>query len=263
MKKFLKEIYTDLKNHDLFNLSANISFFAIVSLFPLIMILVSVMGYFMGTDAPIVSQIADSITSIIPGAREIFLSNIQNIVDQRSSLGWFGFVFLLLMSTILFTSIENSLNKIFNCTSSRSFLNSRLLSIGVIAIVLLFLCLPSVFRLLDAGLDKYGYSFPIGEYIHGKYFSVIFAFLAFIVTVKIIPHKKVNFRYAFIGGIIYTLGIAVAKYIFQWYIGISFSRYNVVYGSLTAVILSVIWIYYLVLIFLISAEVVAQFQRRH
>jgi membrane protein len=70
----------------------------------------------------------------------------------------------------------------------------------------------------------------------------------------------VYIRYAMVGGVIFSVGIGVAKFLFSWYLGFAMTRYNVIYGSLTAVILTVVWIYYMSVVLLFSAEIVSELQ---
>lgn len=261
MKNFFADIFRSCRKHEIFNLAASISFFAVLALLPLSMIFMSVVGHVMGS-GHIVTQLANVFTEVVPGAKDIFLSNIKNLVEIRSSLGIWGASFLFVMSIALFGSIENAFDKIFDSDKKRHFLLSRLLAILVICIILLFLFLPSSVTLLDRALVGYGFSIPLGRYFSGKLFFVVFAVASFMATVIIITNQRVYLRYALVGGIIYATGIAVAKFLFQSYISVTFTKYNIIYGSLTALILTVIWIYYVANILLISAEVVAQLNRR-
>lgn len=261
MSKFIVKISKACHRHDIMNLSANISFFAILSLLPLSMIFMSVLGFVVGNET-IVTQVAEVVTDVIPGSKEIFLANIQNLIEKKSALGFWGIGFLLIISTILFGSLERAFNAIFETETSRGFLKSRLLAILVICIIILLLFLPFAVRTLESFLDGFGYSIPLYSYISGKVFFVAFTVLAFTTTLIIVPNQKVHFRNAAIGGVIFAGGVALAKFIFHWYLSMTFSRYNVVYGSLTAIILMVIWIYYLATILLISTEIVAYLQQR-
>ena len=59
-------------------------------------------------------------------------------------------------------------------------------------------------------------------------------------------------------------GIIIARWIFRTFMDLSMTRYNVIYGSLTAAIVLIMWIYYLALTALISSEVVSSIQKhRH
>lgn len=243
------------------NLSASISFFAILSVLPMSMIFISILGHVMGSDG-IVGEITRIFAEEIPGAKDILLSNISSLVKSENALGWWGIVSLVLISTILFGSLETALDRIFTSGRKRNFLYSRLLAVFLILVILVFLFLPSVVHFLELFLVKFGYSIPLSAYLSGKTFFVVFAMLSFIAAVMIIPNHKVSFKHAVFGGLIYAVGVAVAKFFFRWYMAMTFSRYNLIYGSLTALVLMVLWVYYLVNILLISAEVVAYLQKR-
>lgn len=261
MKNFFVTIYKSCMSHDIFDLAASISFYAILSLLPLTMVFVSAIVHVMGSET-VVTQIVDSVTAIIPGAKEIFSSNLQNLIKSKSSLGMWGISFLLVISTVLFSSLENAFDKVFETVKRRNFFHSRLLAIGVIFIILVLLFVPSSIRVLESVLVRYGYSIPLYNYISGSMFFVIFAMVSYLVTIIIVPNQKIYLRYAFWGACFYAAGIAVAKYLFSWYISITFDRYNLIYGSLTAIILTVLWVYYLSIILLVSAELVAYLQKR-
>jgi membrane protein len=53
----------------------------------------------------------------------------------------------------------------------------------------------------------------------------------------------------------------LAKHFFTWYIGRS-TQYNVIYGSLEAIVILVIWVFYSSIILLFCAEVVSAYRRR-
>ena len=98
------------------------------------------------------------------------------------------------------------------------------------------------------------------DFIDAKFYFVVMGFLAYVVVSKIIPNQKVHFRYAIFGGVIFTFGISLAKFLFQGYVFVAMSRYNVIYGSLTAIVLSTLWLYILAIVMLIASEFVAVMQ---
>lgn len=261
MKKFFVDIYKSVWEHEVFNLAACISFYAILSFIPIGLISVSVLAYFLGT-GEIVSQIAAKFTEVIPGAGDLFQSNMSSILKGRSSMGIWGIGTLLVISTFLFSGLEGAFDKIFGAEKKRHFLLSYLLSIAVMSIIVLLLATPSIVSIVTAALQRYGLRIPFVDYLTGKPFFVIFTVVAYIVTVTIVTNHRIYIRYALLGGVLFSAGIAAAKYFFQWYLMVSFSRYNVIYGSLTALILTVTWIYYLSIILLVSSEIVAYYQNK-
>lgn len=261
MKIFIKDLFKSVCKHHVFSLAAQISYFSILALVPITMIFVSVMGYVLGT-GEIVAQITDTLANIVPGATDVFITNIENLINNKSSLGWWGVFFLFLVSTVLFGSIEVAFDTIFDVKKSRHFLYSRLISIGIIFIIILLFFVPATMSIIEKFLIQYGYSVPGITIFTKKYFYFVFVVFGFVITLVLVTNHRVLVRYAFIGGVIFGVSITIAKLIFQWYIGLEFTKYDIIYGSLTAIILTAIWIYYVAVILLMSAEIVACLHRR-
>jgi YihY family inner membrane protein len=76
-----------------------------------------------------------------------------------------------------------------------------------------------------------------------------------------IPNTSISSRHALAGGASCAFLFELAKHFFTWYIGRS-SQYNVIYGSLEAIVILVVWAFYSSSILLFCAEVVSAYRRR-
>lgn len=242
--------------------SSGIAFCAILALIPMIMIMMSVTGYFLGAQVEIFKQVVDTIVGILPIGREMFVDNLQSILDQKSSFGIVGIVTLLFTATILVSSIERVLDIIFRTVKRRNFFHSRLVGIALIFGITLLFFIPTMIKVFEGLLNRFGFSIPFSGLITADVFVFVISFFSFVVGIVIIPNQKVYIRYAVIGGIVFSLGLGAARLFFGWYMAFALARYNLIYGSFTAAILLIMWIYYLSNILLLSAEIVAQVQAK-
>ena len=259
---FIKSVFRSFFGDDCLNLSANISFCALLAIIPVGMMMISIAGFFLGGSHEAFQRIVELATNVFPIGREQFIANLQSIQEQRSSLGIVGIVFLIFIATILVSSMERALDAVFKTEKRRNFFHSRLLGVALIFWITLLFSLPTMTQILEGLLHRYGFYFPLSSIMSDRTFFFVIAFFACLMTIVIIPNQKVYIRYAAIGSLIFSAGIGVAKLIFRWYMLFAFQRYNVIYGSLTAVVLMVLWIYYLSLVFLFSAELVSELQMR-
>lgn len=260
--KFVGSIIKSFFQDDCLNLAANVSFCALLAIIPVAMMIVSIAGHFLGGSEEAVRKIVEMSSNILPVGKDLFAANLQSIVDQRSSLGIIGVVFLVFIATILTGSIEHSLDTVFKAVKKRNFFHSRLLGVALIFWITLLFSLPTMAQILEGLLERYGFDFPLSEFMTGKAFFFVVAFLAYVMTVVVVPNHKVYFRYAAVGGIFFAMGLGAAKFIFRWYMFFAIQRYNIIYGSLTAVVLLIVWIYYLAVVMLLSAEIVAALQMK-
>jgi membrane protein len=259
---FIGRIIRNFFRDDCFNYAANISFYAVLAVIPIAMLMISIAGYFLGSSQEALQRIVEVATDVLPVGKDLFLANLQAIQNQKASLGIVGIVFLFFISTILVASVERALDAVFDTPSRRNFFHSRLLGVAIIFWITLLFSLPTMVNILQGLLFRYGFHFPLSELTTGRIYYFLLSFLAYLMLVVVVPNRKVFIRYALIGGVFFSVGISAAKFLFTAYMAFAVQRYNLIYGSLTAVVLFLIWIYYLSVIMLLSAEIVSEFQDR-
>jgi membrane protein len=259
---FIGRIIKNYFHDDCFEYSANISFYSLMSLIPIAIIMISIAGFFLGASQEAFQRIIELATDVIPVGKELFIANLQSIQDQRASIGIVGLVFLLFISTLLVASVERSLDSVFDTPSRRNFFHSRLLGVAVIFWITLLFSLPTMVGILEGLLNQYGFHFPLSNLTSGRIYYMLVSFLAYLMVIVVVPNRKVFIRYAVVGGVFFAVGLIVAKFVFSTYVSYAINRYNLIYGSLTAAVIFVMWIYYLAALMLLSAEVVAAIQEK-
>ncbi|HPQ81686.1 MAG TPA: YihY/virulence factor BrkB family protein [bacterium] len=255
-------IFKSFWRDDCLNLAENIAFGALLAVIPIGMMMVSITGYFLRGSEEAFNSVVAMATNVLPVGRDMFVANLESILSKRSSLGIVGIGSLVFIATLLTSSIERSLDIVFKAVRRRNFFHSRLLGIALIFWITLLFSLPTMAQVLEGILARTGFIFPLSELMGGKAFFVFVAFLAYVMTVVVIPNPKVYIRYACVGGVVFALGLGVAKLLFRWYMLFSVNRYNVIFGSLAVAVLFVVWVYYLSVLLLFTAELVAELQKR-
>ena len=88
----------------------------------------------------------------------------------------------------------------------------------------------------------------------------LFSVCAFILIYRLMPRARVGWRDVWLGGLIAGLIWGAGKQIFAWYVG-NVATYNVVYGSVGAIIAFLLWCYLSGQILLLGAEFTAEYSR--
>lgn len=259
----IRDLFKSYKEHDCLSLAANISFFAILSVIPLLMITMSVAGFVLGGTQGLFDQIVSTLTSVLPKGQDELAANLQAIISGRSQIGGIGILFLLFIASLLFSSVEHALDRIFQSVKKRNFFHSRLFSVLLMFGVISILFLPTMVGFFESALVRFNIPIPLGDVATNKMFFTAMMVASFVAAVIIIPNHDVKFKFAIAGGIFFAVGVGLAKFLFRFYIAHSFDRYNIIYGSLTVLVVTILWIYYLANVFLISSELVAVLQRRY
>lgn len=258
----LRHIFSQYRKMDCFNLAAALSFYFILSLLPIFLIVISLVGHYVGQSADLLQKVTSLMESISPMLKGNFLQNLQNIVTQKTAFGGIGVLFLLSVVYFLFSNLERTMNRLLHSKDKRHFLLTRLLFIVFLMGLAFLLSVPSMMNFVQAILSRSGFSIDFGFALTGGVWLFVFSWVAFVMLILLIPSKKVEFKNAFMGGFIFALLIQLARWLFSLFTLGFFDRYNLIYGSLTTLILGALWIFYFSNILLLCVLWVGEQQRR-
>jgi len=251
------------------NLSAALAFYTILSLIPFLFLIVSAAGFILGSSDDAHRMSMSFFDRLYPQASAIIFKEVKAISQRAGVLGWVGILSMIWTTSVIFSSLEYAMGVVFRVEKRRIFLKSKLLALAMIpAAGALFLF--SLFVTAFSGIMG-TYEFKIFgvnlassdflEFIVGYVFPYLVLALAFTAIYRIIPNTWIALRHALAGGASCAFLFEVAKHFFAWYIAQS-SQYNVIYGSLGAIIITVLWAFYSSSILLFCAEVVSAYRRR-
>ncbi len=251
------------------NQAAAIALYAILSVIPLFILTLLLVGQTFGADPEIQKKLLEGIRQFIPSFSGDLLTQFGQIEGKKELLGWAGIISLIWFSAMIFSAIETALNIIFRSKTRRNYFLKKLLAIAMIPLGWTVGILSVGITYVAAILSKQpilvqGGVFFLPE-VYGIFFRYIipyfFTVLFFTVVYKVIPSGKVRLKSAFIGSAIFSALMEIAKQFFTWYVT-SYTRYHVIFGSLEAVVILVIWVFYVALILLFCAELISSYQRR-
>ena len=253
------------------NQAAAIALYAVLSAIPLFVLTIIAAGYIFSSYPQIQNDIVDAVRGFNPYFSEKILVQLGQIEKKRHLLGWLGVLGLIWLSTQIFNSMEDALNITFHSPKKRNFIVSKLLAIAMIpmgwivggaSVAISYLTALIVSQPIEllSGVASYlsTMSGAFLRYLLPYIVTVIF----FSIVYRIIPTAKIKFSVALVGGAIFALLMEIAKQLFTWYVS-NYTRYDVIFGSLEAVVILIIWLFYVALIFLFCAEIMSSYQRRN
>ncbi len=256
----LRETYKNFTKHRTTFLAAALSFYGFLSLFPLILFIVSILGFFLQS-ARVQSEIFKFVSQNLPIVGELVKRNVQAVVSGRESIGVIGLLGLLWTGSAIFAAIEHALNIVWEAPVPRHILKHKILALLLI-IGGALLVLASVFMTSFASSLRYFalYLFPGKQESFALLWSTItgaasgcIGTLTFFLIYRIIPNVPIRARDVWRGALVAGVGWEISKYIFSWYLR-SLARYELLYGTLSVVIALLVLIYISALILLLGAE---------
>jgi membrane protein len=241
-----------------FFLSSGITFNILINLIPFIMLLLALVGTYLYNDQEVLNYIRAYFRDVAPALDPKIMSNLTEVIQNRKIVGILGFAGLLWFSTCVFGSLRIALNIVFRVEKSRGMLRGigiDLLMIFLAGILLLVsMILSSVITFLQ------GYQGQIAVAIGPTIQWILKYLLPFFITVgmffliyKIIPDKRVHFKSALQAALFTGLFWELAKHLFGWYV-VHLAEYSIVYGSLSTLVIFVLWVYYSSTILIVGGE---------
>jgi membrane protein len=263
----LKLLWHRVDEDDLPGLSAQLAYYFLLSLFPLLIVLFTLLPYF-----PIPHQdMLGILRDFAPvEAMDLIEKNVKDIMNHRNGgLLSFGIIGTIWSASNGINAIVKAFNKAYNVKESRSFIVSRgmaiLLTFGMIFVLILAIVLPVFGREIGVFLfSQLGYT---TEFIKlwdtlSWLVSAIILFLIFTGLYWIAPNVKLKCRSAFPGAAFATVGWIVSSIGLTFYVG-NISNYSLTYGSIGAIIVLMVWLYISAFIIILGGEINAFYSEKN
>lgn len=242
-KQFVGRLLTE----DYFGLAAQLAYFFLLSLFPLLLFMITLIGYLPFDE----HLLTDMLATVAPAESMDFItSNINSLVNQQNgSLLSISILGTLWSASNGVNAIMKAFNRAYDVQEDRSFFISRLiaivLTIAMIGIIVIAIVLPvlgkmigiyifSFFGLSDDFVQAWG---TLRWGVTSIVFCIVFLFLY-----KLAPNIRISFKDAFGGAVFATICWQLVSYAFSYYVH-TIGNYSATYGSLGAVIILMVWFY--------------------
>ncbi len=257
---WIKRITDRFRQDEVTVYAAQASFFIVLSAVPFIMLLLTLIQLI-----PTINK-ADLVVFLVRIMPDMLDSLVLGIVNDLS-INYPGTLLSITALTALWSAakgmlgIERGLNRIYGSTDNRNFVISRIISAGY-TLILMAVCIVALVLLvlghsIQVLILRY---FPVlghftGVLLHLRsLFAVVLFFVSFVGLYTIVPKKKLAPGKQIPGAIFSALCWIAFSYAFSIYFT-HFSNFSYMYGSLTAIILLMLWIYFCICILFIGAEI--------
>lgn len=193
--------------------------------------------------------------NFVPTSGDAIKVHMTGFIENTRKMSMMGIASLIVIALLLISTIDQTINRIWRCTNKRSTVQAftiywTILSLGPI-IIGGSIALSSY---LFASFNEVGF-LSLGQRLLSL-MPFVFAWLAFAGVYTLVPHQKVRFRYALIGGFAAALLFSFSTDLFSLYIT-NFPSQQIIYGALAVIPILFVWTYFSWLIVLIGAEITA------
>ena len=269
-KDFFWRLYTKgFDEEDLLSNAAQVAYFFLFAMFPLMLFLLSIFGMVLGVAGDLKAEMFQYLRQAMPAsAYELVQKTIEEVAESSSSGKLtFGILVALYSASAGIDSIRIALNGVYNLTEDRAWWKTKLISLamtlglGVLVTLALGIVLyGSRFTMLILDSLHLPIESPIVLQILQFIIAAVVLLLIFGLIYNYLPrHKKYKWVWVSPGAFIGIALWLLLSFSFRVYLSY-FNSYDKTYGSLGAVMILMLWLYLTALVILIGGAVNAVLQ---
>lgn len=253
------DLYRRIIRHDSLGYSAQLAYFFLLSLFPLLITMFSLLPYLPLKTEDIMYFISD----FAPGETITFIDSTLDTLLEKHNGGIlsFGIIATLWAASNGMNAIIRAMNLAYEIDDDRPFFIVRglsvLLTIVMIAVFIIALLLPVFGKHIGIYISsKFGYTDQFIDTWNTIRFSLssVILFIVFSAVYFLTPNRKMKCATVIPGAVFSTIGWVLASLGFSFYVN-NFGNYTFMYGSLGVIIVLMIWFYITGAVLIIGGEI--------
>jgi membrane protein len=265
----LKRTVKGFQKDNLTDWAAALTYYGILSIFPALLVLVSVLGLI---GEPATQPLIDNLSEVAPGpAQEIFTSAIENLQGSQGAAGVFfviGLLGAIWAASGFVAAFMRASNAIYAMEEGRPIWKTLPVRVGLTVLLMALTAISAVAVTVTGGLAReVGNLLGLGDTAVTVWgiakWPVLLLLVSFMFAVLYwaAPNvKQPGFRWISPGSLIAVIGWVIASAAFAFYVA-NFGSYNKTYGALAGPIVFLVWLWISNLMILLGAEFNAELDR--
>lgn len=258
LKEALKSF---LKNNNL-DTSAALAYYGFFALIPLLLLTVYLLGnYIMSSSAAF--RVVEKLTSqMFPEFSKVIIRELYALSRHKAIWGTVTIITLFWSIMPLTSAFRNSFNRIFRVECTMPFFKATVrdaLAVIVILVLFIFLVLSEISYAAIIGqfLQEMPFFFKVSNFTASLLITIIFISLFYLAFSPV----KLRLGYILTGAIVTAVLWSVMRPVFSLFIKFN-PNYGFAFGSLKAIFILVVWVYFVLAVMLLAAEIMSAMKRR-
>lgn len=266
---FLLRVLRGFKRNQGLLLSGAVAYYTLLSVIPMTILSLVVLTHFI-EEQQLIYTLSTYLEMLIPGYTATLTEQVRVFIVHRKAIGIIGFLVMLFFSSMAFSILGKAISSIFSqrhVIHRRSFLVSAIIPyvyvfIMGVGIVLVSFITGAVEALKGRQLIVFGLNLNLeGSTVVVLHLLAVLAEVLVLTSFYLVmPVVRVRFYHALVGGITATILWEITRRVLVWYYAVV-SMVNVIYGSVTTVVVALLSVEVVALILLLSAQVIAELER--
>lgn len=256
--------WVDFSRNNCPYVAAGIAYWTLFSLFPLVLAAISILG-FVYSRPDDQSQLVEGLVKLVPVSRDYLVGMVAEVARARGALGILAILGLLWSGTTVFSAARKGINHAWHITQPPYFLLERAIDLMMLLGVAVLALIVVVFTTNLLGLSTVA---APPSWLAGGLLSkvlieaagVVVTFGVFILLYRYVPNTRVTWQDVWLGALVGAVAFQGVRIVFTWFVS-SFADFNLVYGSLGALMAVLVWAYLSAMAMMAGAQVCYVYSR--
>jgi len=267
---FLLRVLRSFRRNQGLLLSGAVAYYTLLSVIPMSILALIVLTHFI-KEQQLIHTLSTYLEMVIPGYAATLTEQVRVFIEHRKTVGIIGFLVMLFFSSMAFSMLGRAISTILSQRPGihrRNLLVSAIIPYVYILIMGLGIVLVSIITgALETLKSRQLIVFGLNLNLEGST-VVVLHLMGILVEMLILtsfylvmPLVRIRFHHAIIGGVTATILWEITRRVLVWYYAVV-SMVNVIYGSITTVVVALLSIEVVAIILLLGAQVIAELERR-
>ncbi len=269
-RDYARRLWANSAEDDVFFLAGGVAFSILLAAVPFALLLISGLGYFLNlTPAASLSRVSTVVDQLLPPEsgpmNNVVTSLLNEAIRVRGRVGVLSAITFIWFSTRLFGSLRSTLAEVFDLDRERGIIDGKWFDAKVTVVATLAVVAYTILNaylviatargqeiLADIGVRASATNRVAVASV--RVVEVLFVIAIFFSLYKFLPMRRIRARTAAIAAVVGGVLLEAAKLLFSAYLR-RFDPGSLFTGTLAAIVIVIIWVYYAAIIFIIGAEV--------
>jgi membrane protein len=259
----LRETIAGFLRHNVFGMSASLSFYALFALIPLILLIFFLLSQFVFSSDYAIVKLAILTGNLVPDFSNKIMVEVYSASQAKAAWGALGLFVLLWTITPLASSMRSAFYTIATLVEAPSYFKRKFKDVvSVLGILLLFFLFTSAGFVIEQAVRFLAIHFPASQLsVMASLGTVLLTTFLIVIFYKVFFPLRVAFVHLILGASLTALLWLAMRPAFGLFLSLN-QNYGAVFGSMKAMFVSITWLYLNFAVFLLGTELISTLRKK-
>jgi membrane protein len=259
----LRETIAGFLRHNVFGMSASLSFYALFALIPLVLLIFFLLSQFVFSSDYAIVKLAILTGNLVPDFSNKIMVEVYSASQAKAAWGALGLFVLLWTITPLASAMRSAFYTIATMVEAPSYFKRKFKDVlSVLGILLLFFLFTSAGFIIEQAVRFLAVHFPATQLsVVGSFSTLLLTTLLIVIFYKVFFPLRVAFVHLLMGATLTALLWLLMRPAFGLFLTLN-QNYGAVFGSMKTMFVSITWLYLNFAVFLLGTELMSTLRKK-